>query len=65
MIDWFDIFMKVITCAALFFAGYNIGYSRGFDTCKKAVHSAFEELGQTMILQDKFRKAKEKGCSKE
>lgn len=48
MTDWFDIFMKVITCIALFLAGYNIGWSRGFEKCRSMVEDAIADIKKTL-----------------
>ena len=60
MIDWFDIFMRVLTIIAIFAAGYNIGWSRGFDRCKKAVNGALDRTIQILKLQEKMNEAHNK-----
>lgn len=60
MTDWFDICFKLITCLAIFFAGYNIGWSRGFDKCKKAVNDALDRTINTLKLQEKINEKRNK-----
>lgn len=52
MIDWFDIFMRIITCIALFMAGYNIGWSRGFEKCRKCVQVAINDIKKTLDVKE-------------
>ena len=53
MTNWFDVFMRVLTIIAIFAAGYNIGWSRGFDRCKRAVNNALDKCIEMMKLQEK------------
>ncbi len=48
MTDWFDIFMGVITFIALFLAGYNIGWSRGYEKCRSMVEVAIADIKKTL-----------------
>lgn len=48
MIDWFDIFMKVITCFALFSAGYQIGWQKGYESLRKRIESPVNDLIKAM-----------------
>jgi len=50
MTDWFDIFMRIITCIALFMAGYNIGWSRGFEKCRSMVEDAVDDIRKTLNM---------------
>lgn len=52
MTDWFDIFMRVITCIALFMAGYNIGWSRGFEKCREYVQIAIKDITKTLDTKE-------------
>lgn len=64
MTDWFDIFIKIAFPVALFFAGYNIGWSRGFERCRKAcdtVFLSFIDTSKTMIdLKKKLKEYEDK-----
>ena len=53
MTNWFDIIFKIVTCLAIFFAGYDIGWSRGFERCKKAVNGVLDETIKILKLQEK------------
>lgn len=48
MTDWFDIFMKILTCFALFTAGYRIGWQRGYENLRKKIESPVKDLLKTM-----------------
>ena len=52
MTDWFDIFMRIITCIALFLAGYNIGWSRGYEKCRKYVQDAINDIKKTLGIKE-------------
>lgn len=52
MTNWFDIFMRVITCIALFMAGYNIGWSRGYEKCRKHVQIAIKDIMKTLDIKE-------------
>ena len=54
MTNWFDAFMRVLTIIAIFAAGYNIGWSRGFDRCKKAINDALDKTINMLKLQEKI-----------
>ena len=41
--NWFDILYGAVALVALFMAGYNIGWNRGFDHCKKSLNDLFQE----------------------
>lgn len=52
MTNWFDIFMGILTCIALFMAGYNIGYSRGYEKCRKHVRIAIKDIMKTLNIEE-------------
>ena len=46
----FDILFRVVALAALFMAGYNIGWSRGFNRCKKSYNEMLEKFISDIVL---------------
>jgi len=66
MTYWFDIFMRVLTIIALFAAGYNIGWSRGFEKCRSLINGfAAQFVEGNKELNELRKKVKEYECSKE
>ena len=66
MTNWFDIFMKVITCIALFLAGYRIGWSMGFEKCRSLINGFTEKFVEgNKELNELRKKVEEYECSKE
>jgi hypothetical protein len=53
----FDILFRVVALAALFMAGYNIGWERGFNRCRKIQDATFKiMIGE---IQKEIDKSKE------
>ena len=66
MTNWFDVFMRVLTIIAIFAAGYNIGWSRGFEKCRSLINGfANKFIEGNKELNELRKKVKEYECSKE
>ena len=52
--NWFDILFGLLGLAALFMAGYNIGWSRGWKRCDKDHNEILRDLSR--VIQEAVNK---------